>query len=80
MTRVEKFHAYREEIANMKVEETSIKKTAASKINEITNSKASSRLAYDEVMSAYDLYNSDTKKEKNPFILFIFVFHFEHTR
>lgn len=64
MTRVEKYHSYREQIANMKVEDLSSKTLTTQKINKLTEARNNSRLQYDEIMSAYSMFgNNDSSKE-----------------
>ena len=55
MTRVEKFRRYREEIANMKVEDFSEKKLTAKKVSEIRESKS---LTYHDIADVYQLDES----------------------
>lgn len=64
MTRVEKFHTYRQEIANMKVEEFSVKSETSKRISEITRIKSSSKLDYDEIMSPLELFEKGSNKNK----------------
>ena len=60
MTRVEKFRHYREEIANMKVEDFSEKKLTANKVSKLSESKP---LTYADVMDALNVQTS----KKNSF-------------
>lgn len=55
MTRVEKFRRYREEIANMKVEDFSEKKLTAKKVSKIRESKS---LTYHDIADVYQLDES----------------------
>ena len=55
MTRVEKFHRYREEIANMKIEDNSSKSLASKQVQNMR--KNSEKINYDEVINAYGIKN-----------------------
>lgn len=61
MTRVEKFHRYREEIANMKVENNSSKKITSDQIESIIDKNGSKKLNYDEIITAYNIEKSSLK-------------------
>lgn len=64
MTRVEKYRSYREEIANMKIENFSSKKAVSEKIERICNNNESSKLNYEEVLNAFDVYDTDGEPVK----------------
>lgn len=64
MTRVEKFHDYRQEIAKMKVEDNSLKSKTAKHISEITKNKPNNQLAFDEIMKPVDLFENKSKENK----------------
>lgn len=64
MTRVEKFHRYREEIANMKFETQSNKKTISEKIDRMCSSSDTSMLNYEQVLNVFDSYDPDAKNNK----------------
>ena len=67
MTRVEKYRTYREEIANMKIENFSSKKVTSQKIERIRIDNDSAKLGYDEVLNAFDIYDTDAKKVKTKY-------------
>lgn len=64
MTRVEKYRTYREEIANMKFQSSSSKKTVSEKVGSLRNIYSGSKLQYEEVLNAYEVYDSDAKDVK----------------
>ena len=64
MTRVEKFHRYREEIANMKFETQSNKKTISEKIDRMCSNSDTSMLNYEQVLNVFDSYDPDAKNNK----------------
>ena len=61
MTRVEKFRRYREEIANMKFESSSSKKTLSETIERMCVDNDSSKLKYEQVLDVFDTYDPDAK-------------------
>ena len=61
MTRVEKYRRYREEIANMKFESSSSKKTMSIKIGRMCDNNDSSKLNYEQVLNLFDTYDPDAK-------------------
>lgn len=61
MTRVEKYRRYREEIANMKFESASSKKTMSIKIGRMCDNNDSSKLNYEQVINLFDTYDPDAK-------------------
>lgn len=65
MTRVEKFHRYREEIANMKVENFTEKKITSDQVEMMIDSKGSKNLDCDEIYTAYNLDGKKTKFSLN---------------
>lgn len=64
MTRVEKFRHYREEIANMKFESSSNKKSISEKIGRLCDTNESSKLDYEQVLNIFDTYDPDVKSAK----------------
>ena len=64
MTRVEKFRRYREEIANMKFETSSTKKTLSEKIERMCTVNDSQKLEYEQVLTAFGTYDPDAKDTK----------------
>ena len=64
MTRVEKYRRYREEIANMKFESSSSRKTISEKIERIRGGNESSKLNYEQVLNVFGTYDSDAKINK----------------
>ena len=64
MTRVEKFRRYREEIANMKFENASSKKTISETIERMCDVNESSKLHYDQVLDVFDTYDPDAQETK----------------
>lgn len=64
MTRVEKFRRYREEIANMKFESSSNKKTLSETIERMCVDNDSQKLNYEQVLDVFDTYDPDAKDTK----------------
>lgn len=64
MTRVEKFRRYREEIANMKFETSSNKKTMSEEIGRMVGNREGSKLNYEQVLDIFDSYDPDAKNTK----------------
>ncbi|MBQ0009353.1 MAG: hypothetical protein KBS97_03675 [Firmicutes bacterium] len=64
MTRVEKYRRYREEIANMKFETSSSKKTMSQQIGRMVGNSDSSKLNYEQVLDIFDSYDPDAKNTK----------------
>ena len=64
MTRVEKFRRYREEIANMKFESSSNKKTLSERIERMCEDNDSQKLDYEQVLDVFDTYDPDAKNVK----------------
>lgn len=64
MTRVEKFRRYREEIANMKFENSSTKKTLSETIERMCVDNDSQKLKYEQVLDVFDTYDPDAKNTK----------------
>ena len=64
MTRVEKYRRYREEIANMKFETSSSKKTMSQEIGRMVGTNDSSKLNYDQVLDIFGSYDPDAKDTK----------------
>lgn len=67
MTRVEKFRRYREEIANMKFESSSSKKTLSQTIERMCEDNDSPKLKYEQVLNVFDTYDPDAKDTKKRF-------------
>lgn len=65
MTRVEKFHRYREEIAHMKFESVSNKKTISQEIERLCDDNDSSKLGYEQVINVLDSYDPDGETPKH---------------
>lgn len=63
MTRVEKYHRYREEISNMKVENFSTKKEVSSQIEK--DDYHTKVISYDKVMDIFDIYDTDATNKKH---------------
>ena len=64
MTRVEKYRRYREEIANMKFESSSSKKTVSESVGKIRDINETSTLDYMEVLNAFEIYDTEGKETK----------------
>lgn len=69
MTRVEKYHRYRNEIANMKFETLTTKSKVSKEVDKIHNPNLGSKLNYEQVMYVHEAYDeSDTKLKKKRLI------------
>ena len=69
MTRVEKYHRYRIEIANMKFETLTTKSKVSKEIDKLHNHDVGSKLNYEQVMNVHEVYDdSDTKLKKRKLI------------
>lgn len=64
MTRVEKYRRYREEIANMKFENSSTRKTLSETIERMCVDNDSQKLKYEQVLDVFDSYDPDAKSTK----------------
>ena len=63
MTRVEKYASYRKEIQDS-FADTSTKETSSDRVKKILrNTDTSNRISYDDVMGAYEIYDSGDEKE-----------------
>lgn len=71
MTRVEKYRRYREEIANMKVENFSSKSEAAKQVDKITSLTGDNKIGFEDVMGIREIYaeNDEITKKTHRFHL-----------
>lgn len=64
MTRVEKYAAYREEIQNS-FNDVSTKEKSSDRVKKIVRKgDTSNTISYDDVMGAYEIYDSNTEQPK----------------
>ena len=64
MTRVEKYASYRQEIQNS-FNDVSTKEKSADRVKKILrNSDTSNSISYDDVMGAFEIYDSNKGREK----------------
>ena len=69
MTRVEKYHRYRIEIANMKFETLTTKNKVSKEVEKIHNPNLGNKLNYEQVMNVHEAYDeSDTKLKRKRLI------------
>ena len=62
MTRVEKYRKYREEISNMKFEESSEKKEALKQVEKLYSSREDEKIRYEDLMVVHDVLDKTELK------------------